>query len=283
MKASLTLQTIACLLVSLVQAAQLTISIPSSHILENPSALPPSTHATLLGPNGQLRRALLTRSNTLSFPSLPVGAHLLNIHSRDYIFAPLRVDVLPSTTAEGTAEIIEVHQTFRGNEWSNKGQKYGSAKDKLVIAIPPTGKRDFYMSRGGFDLMSFFKNPMILIGIASMGLVFGMPYLMDNSTRHSKAIIYAEKLIMSQWMRRPRLSSRRCQRSHPWLRKDLRMLCRILILLDSWPGVANSLARQVDKARALQRRRNRRGITPLYQTRISRQVYLVHLLCTVQS
>lgn len=186
MKLSLALQCIALCLVSIVQAAQLTISIPSSQILENPSALPPSTHANLLGPDGQLRRALLTRSNTLSFPSLPVGAHLLNIHSRDYIFAPLRVDVFPSTTAEGTEEIIEVHQTFRGNEWSNKGQKYGSAKSQLIIAIPPIGKRDFYQKRGGFDLASLFKNPMILIGLASLGLVFGMPYLMDNSECRSR-------------------------------------------------------------------------------------------------
>ena len=29
--------------------------------------------------------------------------------------------------------------------------------------------------------MSLLKNPMILIGIAGLGLVFGMPYLMDNS------------------------------------------------------------------------------------------------------
>jgi len=260
MKLSLALQSIALCLISLVQAAQLTISIPSSHILENPSALPPSTHATLLGPDGQLRRALLTRSNTLSFPSLPIGAHLLNIHSRDYIFAPLRVDVSPSTTAEGTEEIIEVHQTFRGNEWSNKGQKYGSAKEKLVIAIPPTGKRDFYMARGGFDLTSFFKNPMILIGLASMGLIFGMPYLMENSMCHSEVgvQIRLEKLTTLQWTKRPRPSSRRCQRSHLWLRRDLQMLCRTSILLDSWLEVASSLVRIVDKRPAEQRRRNRK-------------------------
>jgi hypothetical protein len=30
--------------------------------------------------------------------------------------------------------------------------------------------------------LSILKNPMILIAIFSMGVVFGMPYLMDNST-----------------------------------------------------------------------------------------------------
>ena len=31
------------------------------------------------------------------------------------------------------------------------------------------------------NVLSIFKNPMILLGLVSMGVVFGMPYLMDNS------------------------------------------------------------------------------------------------------
>jgi hypothetical protein len=38
--------------------------------------------------------------------------------------------------------------------------------------------------------LSILKNPMILIAIASMGIVFGMPYLMDNSTYH---------IFLGQW------------------------------------------------------------------------------------
>ncbi len=30
--------------------------------------------------------------------------------------------------------------------------------------------------------MSLLKNPMILIAIVGLGFVFGMPYLLDNST-----------------------------------------------------------------------------------------------------
>ena len=32
------------------------------------------------------------------------------------------------------------------------------------------------------SVLSVLKNPMILMGIVSMGLFFGMPYLMDNRT-----------------------------------------------------------------------------------------------------
>lgn len=30
-------------------------------------------------------------------------------------------------------------------------------------------------------MLSILKNPMILMGLVTMGIVFGMPYLMDNS------------------------------------------------------------------------------------------------------
>lgn len=34
--------------------------------------------------------------------------------------------------------------------------------------------------------ISFLKNPMILMAIVSMGLMFGMPYMMENSTLHTQ-------------------------------------------------------------------------------------------------
>lgn len=37
------------------------------------------------------------------------------------------------------------------------------------------------MERAGFSPLSLLKNPMILIAGVSMIIVFGMPYLMDNS------------------------------------------------------------------------------------------------------
>lgn len=36
-------------------------------------------------------------------------------------------------------------------------------------------------NRFSVDLMSFFKNPMILMGVVMAAMAFGMPYLMENS------------------------------------------------------------------------------------------------------
>lgn len=42
-------------------------------------------------------------------------------------------------------------------------------------------EKQYYQERGGFSILSFLKSPMILMGLASVVLIFGMPYLMDNS------------------------------------------------------------------------------------------------------
>lgn len=84
---------------------------------------------------------------------------------------------------------IEVWQTYRGNEWSNTGEKLGAAPGRadgsgnveLEVTVGTLGVRDFYEKRGGFNPMSLLSNPMILIGIAAMAMMFGMPKLLENS------------------------------------------------------------------------------------------------------
>jgi len=165
---------------TLASAAYLTVSIPSSALLPNPATLPPSTHALLLGPPGVRHDVPLRRDNTFAFPALSEASYLLTIHARDHFFAPLRVDV--TNSAAGDGETVEAWQTFRGNEWSNKGAHYGSGNGELRIQLSPSGGKDFYQPRGGFNLLDMLKSPMILMGLVSIGMVFGVPYLMDNST-----------------------------------------------------------------------------------------------------
>ena len=167
--------------VALASAARLTVSIPSSTILPNPGSLPPSTHAVLLGPPGTRYDVPLRRDNTLQFPDLPPASYLLTIHSRDLSFPPLRVDVT-GPAADGVQQgSISAWQTFRGNEWSNKGPSYGSGTGNLLVQVSPTGTKDFYQTRGGFDVIGFLKSPMILMALVSVGMIFGLPYIMENS------------------------------------------------------------------------------------------------------
>nr|OQO23908.1 hypothetical protein B0A51_07298 [Rachicladosporium sp. CCFEE 5018] len=164
-----------------ISAAKLTISIPPSPpVLPNPATLPSSTHAVLLGSPGIKHTAPLRRDNTFVFASLAADSYLLTIYSRDHAFAPYRVDITTAAAASAQQD-VNIWWTYRGNEWSNKGPLLGSGQDDLRVEIRPTGMKDFYQQRGGFNLVGFLKSPMILMGLVSVVMIFGMPYLMENS------------------------------------------------------------------------------------------------------
>lgn len=223
---------------ALASAAKLTVNIPpNSPALPNPATLPASTHATLIGAPGIKFSAPLRRDNTFVFDSLPESSYLLAIHSRDHFFPPYRVDV-GHTEGEAAQEIVHVWQTFRGNEWSNKGPYLGSAQGELRVDIRPAAQKDFYQSRGGFSVMSIFKNPMILMGLVSVVMIFGMPKLMENSkyfwmTLRGRVCCKDDRTDYTQWTRRLRRKWKRCSKAHSVVRKVLQRKFRTSTWLDS--------------------------------------------------
>lgn len=167
---------------SLASAARLSVSIPASPpLLPNPATLPSSTHAVLIGPPGIRYDVPIKRDSTFTFPDLAEASYLLTIYSRDHFFPPLRVDV-EKATGESQSQTIQAWQTFRGNEWTHKGAHYGSGKGELQVSVQPSMPKNFYQERGGFSVFSFLKSPMILMALVSGAMIFGMPYLMENST-----------------------------------------------------------------------------------------------------
>lgn len=198
---------------SIASAARLTVSIPPSPpLLSNPATLPPSTHAVLLGPPGVRYDVPIRRDSTFVFPDITEASYLLTLHSRDYVFPPLRVDVSKATDAS-PEQSIQAWQSFRGNEWDNKGPHYGSGKGELQLQIQPSAHKNFYQERGGFNIIGFVKSPMILMALVSAVMIFGLPYLMDNSTLGNTAsvILCSTQTDLLQWTRTLRRSLRRCR------------------------------------------------------------------------
>ncbi|KAL4927813.1 uncharacterized protein BDV17DRAFT_292302 [Aspergillus undulatus] len=184
-------------------SSRLTITIPPSQLLPNPHSLPADTHATLTSTTlSSPLKAPLTRSGTFQFFDLAAadykvpsgqrddlsGSYLLDIRSSEYVFAPLRVDL------DARGNVKGVWETFRGNEWGNRGvEKYirpvggdgegessgGNKKDVLVDARV-VGRKGFYEVRQTFSPLSLFKNPMILLALVALAFTFGMPKLMEN-------------------------------------------------------------------------------------------------------
>ena len=117
-------------------AASLQLVVPSTALISNPSTLPPSTHATLTASN-LIYDAPLRRTNNFIFSNVSTGSYLLDVHCRDYVFAPYRVDVV--------GQEVEVWQTWRGNEWDNKGEMVGKGWAEVKVV----GRKEFYEGRAG--------------------------------------------------------------------------------------------------------------------------------------
>jgi hypothetical protein len=176
-------------------AATLRIQIPASSLLPNPNSLPPSTHATLTSGISPQLDAPLRRHSALEFANLTTpGSYLLDIYSRDFTFAPYRVDI---TAKDGTAVIDGVWETYRGTRWEDKGPLLGGASadpntpppqsQVVTVSAKVLTKKNFYEERPGFNPMSLLKNPMILLAIVALAITFGMPKLMENMDPEMKA------------------------------------------------------------------------------------------------
>ncbi|KAL2753776.1 hypothetical protein ACRALDRAFT_1071824 [Sodiomyces alcalophilus JCM 7366] len=155
----------------------LTLSVPPSPpSLGNPSALPPTTHATLIS-TGEAHTALLSPSNTFVFRNVSVpGSYLVHVHSKTHSFVPLRLDV----AADGS---LAAWETFRGNVWDNRGEalRLVDFETGKGFEVRVAGAKGYFVERSKFSLINIIlKNPMILMGLGTMALFFGMPYLLNN-------------------------------------------------------------------------------------------------------
>jgi len=148
-------------------ALYLSLTLPPTALLPNPSLLPPSTHATLLGA-GRTLTAPITRRNTFDFKRLTPGSYLLTFQCRDYTFAPLRVDVSSSPSNNEPDQVagqekVEVWQTFWGNEWGNKGEYRGGGSvsttragdEAVMVEVRPERAKEYYSSRTGCEFCPF--------------------------------------------------------------------------------------------------------------------------------
>ncbi|CAH0059362.1 unnamed protein product [Clonostachys solani] len=168
----------ACLLAFIASAlaADLTLYLPSK---PNPWSLPPSTRATL-DSLGEHYAAPISSLNTFVFKNVSApGSYLVDIHCATDTFKPLRVDI----AADGK---VDAWETFRGNDWANRGeaipvQDGGAVEARFLI------KKNYFQERPKFSVLTILKNPMILMGLVSMGIFIGMPKIMENMDPEMKA------------------------------------------------------------------------------------------------
>ncbi|KAM7206246.1 ER membrane protein complex subunit 7 [Rhypophila sp. PSN 637] len=160
-------------------AAIVTLRIPASNAIPSPFTLSPSTHATL-STKGRTHTAWLSTSNTFIFRDLAPGSYLVDFYCVTHAFAPLRLDV-------GSTGSVKVWETYRGNDWANKGEAIQGTGEAGVFDIRVLGTKGYFMERAKFNFFSILRNPMVLLGLVSMGIFIGMPYLVDNMDPEMRA------------------------------------------------------------------------------------------------
>ncbi|OHF02422.1 hypothetical protein CORC01_02117, partial [Colletotrichum orchidophilum] len=152
---SLALAATAALQTSSALAASLTLSVPSSQALPNPYTLPPSTHATL-STLGASFSAPLSVKNTFVFYNLTgPGSYLVDVHCATHAFAPLRLDV----AADGG---LAAWETYRGNDWDNKGEVYASKDFEgggKGFEVRVLGQKNYFVERSKLSIHSVVMKP----------------------------------------------------------------------------------------------------------------------------
>ncbi|KAK0635084.1 Cys/Met metabolism PLP-dependent enzyme-domain-containing protein [Bombardia bombarda] len=171
--------------------ASVTLRIPATHHLPNPFALSPATHATL-STFGKSQAAPLSTTNTFVFHNVTPGSYLVDVHCTTHAFAPLRLDVAapsvddPAAAKKKKSLALKAWETYRGNEWDNKGEAVPLLEGG-VFEVRLLGTKGYFMERSKFNVFSILKNPMILLGLVSMAIFLGMPYLVDNMDPEMRA------------------------------------------------------------------------------------------------
>jgi hypothetical protein len=183
-------------LLTLALSTSLTLYLPAK---PNPFTLPPSTHATLSSLHHR-HSAPLSSINTFVFHNITPGdSYLVDVYCPGHAYQPLRVDV-------GADGELKAWETFRGNDWGNKGEELGVREGgggkgvelralgaKTYFTERPKCQFDFREAReleedtqADIDItvsvFTILKNPMILMGLVTMVMFVGMPKLMENST-----------------------------------------------------------------------------------------------------
>jgi ER membrane protein complex subunit 7 len=104
---------------------------------------------------------------TFSFYGVPPGIHLLDVHSHKHHFGQVKIQLLDDQM--DSPKCIEYYYP---------GAPKASIAHPLVMKAH--ARYEYFEPKGSFNPMSLLKNPMMLMMIVSVGLMFLMPKMMEN-------------------------------------------------------------------------------------------------------
>ena len=104
------------------------------------------------------------------FTNVPVGKYILSIDDIDHFFDSAAVQIFNHKDKE-------IVRAYKYDIKSGKGKQI-----RHPVVFTPLAKKQYYEIKEPFNILSLFKNPMILMMVVSLGLVF----LMNKMPKPSK-------------------------------------------------------------------------------------------------
>mmetsp|Transcript_2488 Transcript_2488/g.2701 ORF Transcript_2488/g.2701 Transcript_2488/m.2701 type:complete len:232 (-) Transcript_2488:143-838(-) len=116
-----------------------------------------------------------TSSPTASFTfhNIPPGIHLLDVHSHQYAFSQIKIQLLP--TSMSTPSCIE---------YAYPGAPKTPADHPLYLTAHAT--LEYFEQQPPFSPFKMLRNPMVLMMVFSIGMMVIMPSMMSNMDPEQK-------------------------------------------------------------------------------------------------
>lgn len=111
---------------------------------------------------------------SFSIYNVPPGVHQLDIHSTEYHFGQIKIQLLEDSM-----------DTPKCLEYTYAGALKQPAKYPMVLY--PHATYQYFEARKGFSIFSLVKNPMVIMMIFSVGLMVLMPKMMEGLDPEEKA------------------------------------------------------------------------------------------------
>ena len=139
--------------------------------------------------NGGQHVALTSSQGRFTLPPLPPGSHTLDVDLDKFIFPQVRVDVSRKGPNRYRAVLNDGSGTVLVNAMSGASNRRASNDDEdddatgseeiAEVPISAIGQHQYFAPREEFSIMAILKQPMILMMVVSLGLVYLMPKLVD--------------------------------------------------------------------------------------------------------
>lgn len=130
---------------------------------------------------------LVQSDGVFLIPQLPLGSYVATIDFDDFIFPLVRLDITESRQKTRTQSEIKINSNLpsiriraaTNDVVGNAVALLGSGDENEPLEIPAFAMHQFFIPREEFSIMSFFKNPMMIMMVVSFGMI-GMMKMMPQ-------------------------------------------------------------------------------------------------------